>query len=350
MNRQSAVPHSVCQSVLTSQVIPGFFRTFRERDRPARCYTENGMSHFTTIDLHWTGRPQSIAALLIESEGQRALIDPGPESTIETLRRALRSRGLSFASLDSLLLTHIHLDHAGATGSIAAENPNLKVYVHRFGAAHMADPSRLLASAGRLYGADLKNLFGECLPVPETRLAPLEGGETIRVGQVHLDVFYTPGHASHHVAYWDPCSRIAFVGDTAGIRIEGKPYLLPATPPPDIDLELWNASLDAIVSLHPERLFLTHFGYIDRPHEHIRLYRERLGDWSALTERLLHSTESPDQGERLFIERIAGEVRGALPAEPAELYIFNGGLGLSWRGLVRYLKKRSRDAAPSASA
>jgi len=140
------------------------------------------------------------------------------------------------------------------------------------------------------------------------------------------------------------------VGDTAGIRIEGKSYLLPATPPPDIDLELWNASLDAIVSLNPERLFLTHFGYIDSPSQHIRLYRERLRDWSALTERLLHSAASPEEGERLFIEGISSEVRGVLPAEPAELYIFNGGLGLSWRGLVRYLRKRSLDKNPKASA
>jgi len=327
-----------------------FFQDFPGAGFFARCYTENGMNHFSTIDLNWTGRPQSIASLLIQSEDTSALIDPGPESTLETLREALLSRGLSFASLDSLLLTHIHLDHAGATGSIVRENPNLKVYVHEFGATHMVDPSRLLASAGRLYGADLKTLYGECLPVPENNLRPLEGGETISVGQRKLDVFHTPGHASHHVAFWDPASRVAFVGDSAGIRIEGKPYLLPATPPPDIDLELWNASLDTIASWNPERLFLTHFGYIDNPGEHIRLYRERLRDWAALTERLLHSTESPEAGERRFIEEISREVRGVLPAEPAELYIFNGGLGLSWRGLVRCLKKRSLQAKPQASA
>jgi glyoxylase-like metal-dependent hydrolase (beta-lactamase superfamily II) len=308
------------------------------------------MKNFSTIDLNWTGRPQSIASLLIESEGTHALVDPGPESTLETLRGELRARGLTFASLDSLLLTHIHLDHAGATGSIVRENPNLKVYVHEFGATHMVDPSRLLASAGRLYGGDLKTLYGECLPVPEGHLLPLDGGEQITVGQITLDVFYTPGHASHHVAYWDPASRIAFVGDNAGIRIEGKPYLLPATPPPDIDLEIWNKSLDTIASWNPERLFLTHFGYIDNPADHIRLYRERLGDWASLTERLLNSAESLEAGEGLFIEEISRDVRGVLPAEPAELYIFNGGLGLSWRGLVRYLKKRSLHAKPQATA
>jgi glyoxylase-like metal-dependent hydrolase (beta-lactamase superfamily II) len=305
---------------------------------------------FSTLDLNWTGRPQSIASLLILSEGVSALIDPGPESTIDILREQFRTRGLDFRSLDAILLTHIHLDHAGATGAIVRENPQIKVYVHEFGATHMVDPSRLLASAGRLYGGDLKPLYGDCLPVPESNLRPLEGGEQITVGQVKLDVFYTPGHASHHVAYWDPDSRIAFVGDNAGIRIEGKPYLLPATPPPDIDLELWNASLDTIASWNPERLFLTHFGYIDNPGEHIRLYRERLRAWAALTQELLESSESPEAAERRFIEEISRDVRGILPAEPAELYIFNGGLGLSWRGLVRYLKKRALPAKPQASA
>jgi glyoxylase-like metal-dependent hydrolase (beta-lactamase superfamily II) len=308
------------------------------------------MDTFSTIDLNWTGRPQSIASLLIESQGFSALIDPGPESTLETLRAQLKARGVELASLNALLLTHIHLDHAGATGAMVRENPQLKVYVHEFGLAHMVDPSRLLASAGRLYGSDLEALYGECTPVPENNLLPLEGGETIRVGGVELAVCYTPGHASHHVAYWNAASRIAFVGDTAGIRIAGKPYLLPATPPPDIDLELWNASLDTVASWNPERLFLTHFGYIDNPREHIRLYRERLRDWAALTERLLSSADSLEAAERRFIEAISTEVRGLLAAEPAELYIFNGGLGLSWRGLVRYLKKRSQPAKPPASA
>ena len=308
------------------------------------------MNQFSTIDLKWTGRPESIASLLIESGGSRALLDPGPGSTLATLRAALASSGLTLASIDALLLTHIHLDHAGATGSIVRENPNLKVYVHEFGVAHMADPSRLLASAGRLYGSDLQTLYGDCLPVPRSNLRPLNGGETISVGQVQLDVFYTPGHASHHVAYWDNQSRIAFVGDNAGIRIEGKPYLLPATPPPDIDLERWNKSLDAIASWNPERLFLTHFGYIENPAEHIRLYRERLRDWTALTQRLLESSESLEAGERAFIAEISRDVREILPREPAELYIFNGGLGLSWRGLVRYLQKRAFEAKPQASA
>ena len=308
------------------------------------------MTVFTTIDLDWTGRPKSIAALLIESAGRRSVIDPGPASTLDSLRSALRARGLDFRSLDSLLLTHIHLDHAGACGALVLENPKLEVYVHESGAQHMADPSRLLASAGRLYGADLWPLYGECLPVPAENLRSLDGGERLKIGEVELDVFYTPGHASHHVTYWNPASRTAFVGDTAGIRVEGQSFLLPATPPPDIELELWNRSLDLIASWAPERIFLTHFGYIENPGEHIRLYREQLREWAALTQELLESTPDPAAAERKFVEIVSSGVRSALPADAAEHHIFNGGLGLSWRGLARYIGKKSAESSPSASA
>lgn len=307
------------------------------------------METFTVIDLNWTGRPQSVASLLIQSGGSAALIDPGPASTIATLRSALRARGLDFKSLNSVLLTHIHLDHAAATGALVQENPNLKVYVHDFGAPHMVAPSRLLSSAGRLYGDQLEILYGKCLPVPEANIIPLEGGEKIALGDVELEVFYSPGHASHHVSFWDAKSRIAFVGDNAGICIESKPYLLPPTPPPDIDLELWNASLDTIASWRPERLFLTHFGYVDNPAEHIRLYRDRLREWAALAQRLLDSTDL-EAGELRFIQETSAHVRAAMPPDIAELYIFNGGLGLSWRGLVRYLRKKSPQAKPAITS
>jgi len=308
------------------------------------------MTAFTKIDLNWTGRPQSIAALLVESGGARAVIDPGPASTLPSLRSALKTRGLDFESLDFLLLTHIHLDHAGATGTLLRENPRLRVFLHEFGAAHMADPSRLLASAGRLYGEFLEPLYGECLPVPAGTLRSLVGGEKLKIGEVELGVFYTPGHASHHVTYWDAASRIAFVGDTAGIRVEGRSFLLPATPPPDIDLELWNRSLDLIASWEPERIFLTHFGYIENPREHLRLYREQLRKWASLTQELLESTLDMAVAEQKFIEAVSSEVRCVLPAEAAELYIFTGGLGLSWRGLARYVRKKSGQPKPSATA
>ena len=298
------------------------------------------MTTFTTIDLNWTGRSRSIAAVLIESQGTSVLIDPGPASTMATLRAGLRGRGQDFHTLDALLLTHIHLDHAGATGALVRENPNLKVYVHEFGLVHMIDPSRLLASAGRLYGGDLQVLYGECIPVPESNLKQLQGGERIQVGEAKLEVTHTPGHASHHVTYWDRASRIAFVGDTAGIRVQGDAFLLPATPPPDIDIETWNQSLDTIASWGPERLFLTHFGFIENPAAHVRLYKERLAEWSALTRKLLASGMETTEAERVFVDAIVAEIKSTLPMDAADHYIFNGGLRLSWLGLMRYVRKR----------
>lgn len=302
------------------------------------------MTTYTKIDLNWTGRPRSVAALLIESGGKAALIDPGPGSTLEFLREGLAARGLAIADLDALLLTHIHLDHAGATGELVRQHPALKVYVHEFGAPHMANPAKLLASAGRLYGGDLRTLYGDCLPVTPGTLIPLRGGERIRIGEADLEVFYTPGHASHHVSYWNAESRTAFVGDTAGIRVEGDSFVLPATPPPDIDIELWYQSLNTISSWSPERLFLTHFGFIENPLEHMRLYKTRLGEWSALTRQLLASGMEANEAEAAFVDSVAAAVKSAMPAEAADHYIFNGGLRLSWLGLQRYARKQARPA------
>ena len=295
-------------------------------------------THFT-IDLTWTGRPRSIASALLDFGGTRVLIDPGPESTLPRLRSQLHSLGLSTQDLNAILLTHIHLDHAGATGSLVSENPRLAVYVHQLGAPHLEDPSRLLASAGKLYGSELQTLFGDFLPVPPQNLHGLQGGETLKLGSGALRVLYTPGHASHHVTYWDPESATAFVGDTAGICVEGDSFLLPAVPPPDINLELWNHSLDSIAALRPSRLFLTHFGFSNDPEAHIARYRERLAGWADLVTKLLgEGTPEPDAA-RIFVDSAASEIKRTLSSDDAEHYIFNGGLMLSWLGLARYVRK-----------
>src|SRR5205809_148832 len=181
------------------------------------------MATMHVLDTNWTGRPRSIAASLLLGDGQAALVDPGPASTLETLRGKLRGHGLGVADLDAVLLTHIHLDHAGAAGSLVRENPRLAVYVHRRGAPHMIDPSKLLASAARLWPDNLQQLFGEAQPVPAENLRILDGGEMLTLGSRKIEVAYTPGHASHHVSYFENMERVAFVGDAAGIRIEGHP-------------------------------------------------------------------------------------------------------------------------------
>jgi glyoxylase-like metal-dependent hydrolase (beta-lactamase superfamily II) len=303
--------------------------------------TISEQSPYVTLDLNWTGRPKSIASVLVQSDGVNALIDPGPTSTLETLRAGLSEHGLQVRDLHTILLTHIHLDHAGAVGALVRENPNLNVFVHSFGAIHMADPSKLLASAGRLYGAEMDRLYGSVLPVPQENLRPLEGGENVKIGKRNFEILYTPGHASHHLTFWDAREKTAFVGDVGGITVEGDTFIMPATPPPDIDLELWNESLDAIVALWPERLFLTHFGYQHDPSAHIARYREKLASWSGLVKNLSESGKTEETAAQEFVDTVAAETKNAIVAvSEADHYIFNGGLYLSWLGLLRYAKKR----------
>jgi glyoxylase-like metal-dependent hydrolase (beta-lactamase superfamily II) len=302
------------------------------------------MDPTTILDLNWMGRPRSIGAVLLESGGHCSIIDPGPASTLETLRAQLQHRGLSLSDLSALLLTHIHLDHAGASGSLLRENPNLRVFVHSKGAAHLIDPSKLLASAGRLWGDDLGRLFGETLAVPEQNVQILEGGETLSVGARKIEVIYTPGHASHHVTYFDEREGVAFAGDAAGIRIANGPYIMPATPPPDIDLAVWEQSFAAILERQPSKLFVTHFGYAENPAKHIADFRERLHLWADITEKVLQSSSDVEVALQSFLEQTRAEMLEYLSAADAEQHAFTAGLPLSFLGLARHIRKRSAAA------
>lgn len=303
------------------------------------------MGDISTLDTNWVGRPHSIAAALLESDGHRAIIDPGPESTLATLRERLAARGLSVAQLDAILLTHIHLDHAGASGSLVRENPRIAVYVHDLGAPHMIDPSRLLASAQRLWPDTLRQLFGDTLPVPKENLRILQGGEKLTLGTREVEVEHTPGHASHHVSYFDASEGIAFVGDTTGIRIDNGPYILPATPPPDISLEIWEKSFATILARRPSRLFLTHFGFAGNPAEHIEEFRKRLHHWAKLAAEVLRSAASEAEAKEAFVARAQGEMQEQIGLEEADHHAFTAGLDLSFLGLARYLRKRAEATA-----
>src|SRR6266481_5406719 len=302
------------------------------------------MPTIATLDDLWMGRPRSIATALLESDGHRSIVDPGPGSTLETLRKQLRAKGIGVGDLDAILLTHIHLDHAGATGALVRENPRLAVYVHKNGAPHVIDPSKLLASAQRLWPNDLQRLFGETLPVPAENLRILEGGETLTLGSRKLEVVYTPGHASHHVSYFEKTEGVAFVGDTAGVSIEGNSFAMPATPPPDIDLGIWDTSFAAILERKPARLFLTHFGCSDNPSEHILLFRERLHRWAALTAEILRTSANDSAAMDSFMSATFAEISQHLRGGEAEHYAFSAGLNLSFLGLARYLRKRAKGA------
>ncbi len=303
------------------------------------------MNSITTLDNLWMGRPRTIAAALLESDGHRAVVDPGPGSTLETLHSQLQACGFGVSDLDAILLTHIHLDHAGATGALVRENPRLAVYVHKNGGPHLVDPSKLLASAQRLWPHELHRLFGEVLPVPAENLRILEGGETLTLGSRKVEVVYTPGHASHHVSYFDKKEGVAFVGDTTGVRIEGNSYVMPATPPPDIDLGIWDASFAAILERKPARLFLTHYGYSDNPSEHILIFRERLHRWAMLTAEILRTAASDSAAMDSFMSATHAEISQHLPVGEADHYAFSAGLNLSFLGLARYLRKRATAAS-----
>jgi glyoxylase-like metal-dependent hydrolase (beta-lactamase superfamily II) len=253
------------------------------------------------------------------------LVDPGPESTLDTLLDALGDE-----QPRALLLTHIHFDHAGAAGALVREWPDLEVWVHERGARHLADPERLVASAKRLYGDDFDRLWGEVVPVPERSLRVLRGGESID----GWDVAYTPGHASHHVSYRHQSSGWVFPGDTCGVRLPAGDLLLPPTPPPDVDLEAWYASLDAIEAWEPERLAITHFGDYGDVAEHVDRLRAALAHWSELAARVDRETYAAALRETFDAALDPDSARAFGMAMPADD---------QWLGLDRYLQ-RTREA------
>jgi glyoxylase-like metal-dependent hydrolase (beta-lactamase superfamily II) len=270
------------------------------------------------IDVRHLGRERVIGCWEIDG----VLIDPGPTSSMENLIEALGGE-----SPRALLLTHIHLDHAGASGTMVRRWPELPVYVHEIGARHLADPAKLLASAERLYGDQMERLWGEVAPVPEENLRPLRGGEEV----LGFHIAYTPGHASHHVSYFHPASGRAFVGDTAAVRIPPSDFVLPPTPPPDIDLDLWEESIERVLDWRPESLGLTHFGEVSDPEVHFEVVRARLREQAELAGSL-----GSEEFERRIREQVAEHAEPAtaeamMQAVPPEQ---------QWAGLDRYLSRR----------
>jgi glyoxylase-like metal-dependent hydrolase (beta-lactamase superfamily II) len=261
------------------------------------------------------GRDRVIGAYDVDG----VIVDPGPASSVSAL---------DGSEPRALLLTHIHLDHAGGTGVLVRKYPELVVYVHERGAPHLVDPSKLLKSAGRLYGDRMEELWGEVAPVPEERIRPLSGGETVE----GFRVAYTPGHASHHVCYLHEATGDAYVGDVGGVRIPPSDHTIAPTPPPDIDVEAWARSIDTVAEWAPERLCLTHFGYADDPSAQLGAALEALArqlEWAQLGDQASFeaalAAARPDDVDPQLVQA----------APPGQLYL----------GLERYLKKRAEPAA-----
>jgi glyoxylase-like metal-dependent hydrolase (beta-lactamase superfamily II) len=269
------------------------------------------------LDLHHQGAERVIGAYLVETDDGQAVFDCGPSSCVEKLKARLGERGLELADIRHLLLSHIHLDHAGAAGVLVREHPALQVHVSEIGAPHLADPSRLEASARRLYGDAFDHLWGELAPVPEANLRVV-GDEVLG-----LACFPTPGHASHHVCYLGADGTL-YAGDAAGVRIQPHRTVLPPTPPPEFDLETWLRTLDEIERRGPVRLALVHFGVADDVDRHLAELRMRLVRW----------VEHAGVTEEEFTESVSADLESGLEEYARAMPFWQ-----SYAGLKRYWEK-----------
>lgn len=293
------------------------------------------------VSLPFLGENEIIGSYLLAGENELAIIDPGPGSMLEPLLAAIREAGFEPQDVTHILATHVHLDHAGAVGSLVRQLPRAQVYVHSKGAPHLLDTSKVVASASRIYGERLKPLWGEIESTPAERLHVIEGGDILTVAGRRLEVHYTPGHAVHHVIFFDVHSGELFAGDTAGVRLPGVEYIRPPTPPPDIDLEAWSNSIDRIKSLRPDVLYLAHFGPTKDPAQHLGRLREQLYAWGDFVREAMR--QGKDEAEIIAmlvahtepeLQRVTSDPRAIPRYEIATNY------AMTVQGYMRYWKKK----------
>jgi glyoxylase-like metal-dependent hydrolase (beta-lactamase superfamily II) len=282
------------------------------------------------IDLHHQA-PGIVACYLLETEDGPALLDCGPTSCIDHLKTGLRERGLGLSDVRHLLLSHIHLDHAGAAGVLVREHPKLQVHVSGVGAPHLVDPSKLEASARRLYGDAFDELWGELAPIPSENVHVVGGSV------VGLDCFPTPGHAWHHVSFLDADGTL-YAGDAAGVRLASARFVMPPCPPPELDLEAWEETIVEIERRAPAHLALIHFGVFDDVQEHVASLRETLRRWGKRV--------ADGMDEEAFIAAARYDVAQSDP-ELVDEYQRAGPYWHHFRGIERYWRKRREAAAAS---
>ena len=271
------------------------------------------------IDLRHQSHERTIGAYLLDTEDGPALFDCGPATTVLALKAGLADHGLRLADIRHLLLSHIHLDHAGAAGVLVRDHPALQVHVSAIGAPHLVDPGRLERSARRLYGDTFDSLWGELAAVPAANVNVV--GERV----LGLDCWPSPGHASHHVCYLDRDGTL-YAGDAAGVRVLPGRYVMPPTPPPEIDVELWQQTIEELGRRDPERLALIHFGVADDPQSHLAELRLALYDWADF----VRGGASEDE----FVAYVRAELRDG--GERTEDYDHAIPLWQAYRGLKRW--------------
>jgi glyoxylase-like metal-dependent hydrolase (beta-lactamase superfamily II) len=279
---------------------------------------------YEPIDLHHRDLPRIVGCYLVQTDDGPALYDCGPTPCIPALKVGLAERGLELGDIRHLLLSHIHFDHAGAAGALVREHPSLEVHVSEVGAPHLSDPSRLEASARRLYGELFDSLWGELVPVPAERIRVV--GHDV----LGLECFPSTGHATHHVSMLHDDGTL-YAGDSCGVRIAPGRFVLPPTPPPDIDLEAWEQTIAATERRGPRRLALTHFGVFDDVERHLASLREALNAWG---ERVGHGMDP-----ETFVAAAHADIAAMSPGE-VELYEQAAPVAQCYGGLERYWRKR----------
>jgi glyoxylase-like metal-dependent hydrolase (beta-lactamase superfamily II) len=296
------------------------------------------------VDTQMAGRSRLTSAYLLEGS-EPTLVETGPTTSVEAVTAGLRSLGLGPEDLAHIVVTHIHLDHAGGVGRLSQHFPRASVWVHDNGAPHLADPQKLVASAARVYGEErLRSLFGPVDPVPSVRLRSVAEGDRIPLGGRTLEVMYTPGHASHHIALVDSMSGAVFTGDALGIHLPDARVLRPATPPPDIDLEAGVASIERIRARAETILLFSHFGPVKEVDELCSIASSRLLKWGEIVRDALGETDDLDRITEILERRTASEfdeARSAGVAIDMDRYETLSSMRMNASGLVRYWKKRA---------
>lgn len=296
------------------------------------------------IDTLFRGERNIIASYLLVGHDELALIDVGSAASLNQLLAGVRAAGFDPADITRLLLTHVHLDHAGAAGPLVRALPRAQVYVHRVGAPHLIDPAKLISSASRIYGSQMETLWGRMEPVPADRLVIVDDGDEISISGRTLRALYTPGHAIHHIALYDEAHRVVFPGDVAGVSIEGVGFVRPPTPPPDLSLEDWDSSITRLQALAVDRLYLPHFGEVRSTAQHFSELRNRLHAWGEIALAGLKSGKDDDtiaaDIARAANPEIANRARRSTDAAAAiRQYEMATNYLMSAQGYMRYYRK-----------
>lgn len=293
------------------------------------------------VSLPFLGEQDIIGSYLLSGENELAIIDPGPGSTLEPLLGSIREAGFEPQDVTHILLTHVHLDHAGVTGSLARLLPKAQVYVHSKGAPHLIDTSKVVASASRIYGERMKMLWGDIEPTPAERVHTLAGGDILKVAGRRLEVHYTPGHAVHHVIFFDAHSGELFAGDVGGVRLPGVDYVRPPTPPPDLDLEAWAESINLVKSLRPDVLYIAHFGAIRDIVPHFGRLREKLYAWGDFVLDAMRNGKEEAEIIAMLIEWTQPELqRIARDPHALQRYEIASNYAMTVQGYMRYWRKK----------